>query len=156
MSKEVMIQKKQIALAPNESVSYEVTLKSKGNYDYRVQVVCYWLDTNDNRRFQTKSDVYLFDFPSYGGSPLDLSSNAKKLEVLPIVLRGRINPLVAKILLNPSHMYYKNVLEVIRYDDDGAPIAKYADYLERIIQDKEVPDAVCEKARKSLERLKKG
>jgi hypothetical protein len=151
---DLVLQDKLVQIEPNGVVAYKISFKSKNNYTYRVKLAFDWVDVGSGEKKTSFSEVFVLDFPSYGlGMALGEIERAENIEVTPLIFDGKLNPLIAKILLNPKHNYYDEVMGVLKYDSTR-PASSYIHYLEEITEDKNAPAEIQDSAKVSLLLLK--
>jgi len=144
---ELALQDKLIQIEPNGVVAYKVSFKSKQHNTYRVKLAFDWVDVGSGKKQTSFSEIFVFDFPEYGlGMALREFERAENIEVTPLILDGKLNPLIAKILLNPKHNYYDKVIRVLEYDSTR-PAGNYIQYLKEIAEDENTSDEIRDSAR---------
>ncbi len=153
---ELVLHDKLIQIEPNGVVAYEVSLKSDQHYTYRVKFAFDWIDVSSGKEKTSFSEVFVLDFPTYSlhFSPIEMEHIAN-IEITPLVVKGKLNPFVAKILLNPKHNYYDKVIEVLLYDS-ARPAQNFIQYLKTIAGDKNASPLMKEYAMVSLLLLEDG
>jgi hypothetical protein len=150
-SSETILTNKQFFIEPYQALALEFELKSPDNYNYRVTFAFDWVDFVEKRKRTTFSETYLLKYPSYSHHHmLPMDETQGPMPVLPLLDSGKINPVVARILLNPTHSYFDDVVFVIKYHENGNTKKVYEDFLRLSSEDPKADQELRHQAKLAL------